>query len=98
MHKLRTVRTAGPWLITDSGVNSASRNMSSDKKSLEAMMRGLQRLPVVRFFQWQKPVVTYGYLLDRDLVSTWAQDNGGLDFVQRPTGGGAVIHSPQDLA
>lgn len=98
MTALRTVRTAGPWLITDSGVNSARRNMEIDAKALEAMQRGPQKLPAVRFFQWDKPVITYGYLLDKARVAEWARQNGGLPTVQRPTGGGAVVHQPTDVA
>ena len=98
MPALRTVRTAGAWLITDSGVNSARRNMEIDRKALDAMLDGLQKIPVVRFFQWEKTVVTYGYLLDRTRVAGWAKENGSLPIVQRPTGGGAVIHQPTDVA
>ena len=98
MKKLQSVRSAGNWLITDSGVNSAARNMAIDQNSLDAMLRGLHATPIVRFFQWQKAVVTYGYLLDESRVKEWAEANGGLDTVQRPTGGGAVIHQPTDLA
>jgi lipoate-protein ligase A len=98
MNKLKTVRTAGPWLITDSGANTAGRNMAIDQKALDAMVRGLQRIPVVRFFRWEKPVITYGYLLDRAKVREWSRQNGNLPVVQRPTGGGAVVHQPSDLA
>jgi len=98
MKKFQSVRAAGPWLITDSGGNSAARNMAIDQKALDAMLRGIHKTPIVRFFQWQKAVVTYGYLLDQSRVKEWAQANGGLDMVQRPTGGGAVVHAPTDLA
>lgn len=98
MNNLRAVRTAGSWLVTDSGRSSAVRNMAIDQRALDAMLGGYQKIPVVRFFQWQKEVVTYGYLLDRAKVAAWAKENGDLDIVQRPTGGGAVIHQPSDLA
>jgi lipoate-protein ligase A len=92
------VRTAGPWAITDSGVGSAPHHMAVDQAALDAMLNGTSGVPTVRFFQWDKPVVTYGYLLDSARVKAWADANGGLDIVQRPTGGGAVIHHPADLA
>ncbi len=98
MKKLQTVRAAGPWLITDSGVNSAARNMAIDQKALDAMVRGIHKTPIVRLFQWQDTVVTYGYLLDKAKVKDWATANGNLEMVQRPTGGGAVVHAPTDLA
>ena len=94
----RTVRAAGGWLVTDSGAQSGARNMEIDRRALDAMIRGAQAMPVVRFFQWEKPVITYGYLLDKAKVKAYADENGGLPVVQRPTGGGAVIHQPSDLS
>lgn len=72
--------------------------MLIDQRALDGMLGGLQKLPVVRFFQWSEPVITYGYLLDREKVKLWAAENGGLPIVQRPTGGGAVVHRPTDLS
>ena len=98
MTRRRTVRAAGKWLVTDSGVQSGLRNMEIDQRALDGMVDGLETLPVLRFFQWDKPVVTYGYLLDPAKVRAWSAENGGLEMVQRPTGGGAVAHKTSDLS
>jgi lipoate-protein ligase A len=89
---------SGRWLVSDSGISAAPRNMDLDAKALDAMVAGLNRMPLVRFFGWAKSVITYGYLLDPVQVKQWADENGKLETVQRPTGGGAVIHTPSDVS
>ncbi len=88
----------GPWLILDSGVRRGEDNMAIDRKALEGMIAGAQRLPLIRFFQWDKPTISYGHLLDPAAVKLWSQSNGGLPYVRRPTGGGAVRHDVIDLS
>src|SRR4051812_31835556 len=88
----------GSWIVLDSGVRPAATQMAIDRGALESVTRGLHGSPVLRFFQWEEPVVTYGYLLDPEKVRTFAAENGNLEMVQRPTGGGAVVHQPADLS
>lgn len=82
-----------PWSYSDSGPLSAEHNMHIDRVALEQF-----HSPLIRFFEWTEPVITYGYLMDETRVSEWARENGNLNFVKRPTGGGAVIHRPEDLS
>ena len=72
--------------------------MSIDQQALEKMEAGEEEKTRVRFFQWSQPVITYGYLLDENRVRSWSLENGGLEMVRRPTGGGAVIHTTEELA
>jgi lipoate-protein ligase A len=88
----------GSWIVLDSGVRTAATQMAIDRGALESITAGVHNAPVVRFFQWDEPVVTYGYLLDPERVRQFAKENGGLPVVQRPTGGGAVVHTPTDLS
>ncbi len=98
MTKPRSVHTAGQWLITDSGVQTGANNMEIDQRALDAMMAGKQKKPVVRFFQWDKAVITYGYLMDAEKVASYATGHGNPPIVKRPTGGGTVLHMPNDLS
>jgi lipoate-protein ligase A len=72
--------------------------MRIDREALEAMVNVASNEPAVRFFGWDAPTVTYGYLLDSAAVKTWAAEYGSVPLVQRPTGGGAVYHTPADFS
>jgi lipoate-protein ligase A len=86
------------WAFVDSGPQSAEKNMADDRAALEALTNGPEGAPRLRFFEWTDPVVTFGYLLDENLVRQWAQPFEPVDVVKRPTGGGAVYHTPTDLS
>ncbi len=86
------------WSIIDSGRLSGLLNMSADLAALESMNGREHARPTLRFFQWDKKTVSYGYLMDVDRVKTWAHENGTNTVVQRPTGGGVVLHQISDLS
>lgn len=87
-----------PWQILDSGVLPGHENMTIDRWALEEMDEGLLQIPKLRFFQWDKPTLSFGYLMDQGKVKEWALANGRVDYVQRPTAGGAVFHGTSDLS
>ena len=76
--------------------------MAIDAAALEEMRTGISDTPLLRFFQWSKPTITYGYLLDPEKVKQWSRSMDHslwtIDCVKRPTGGGAVLHTPSDLS
>ncbi len=72
--------------------------MEIDRAALEDMLVGKSDTPLLRLFQWSEPTVTYGYLLDPAKVKEWAKPYGNVPVVKRPTGGGAVLHTPNDLS
>jgi lipoate---protein ligase len=79
------------WEILDTGTASAARNMQIDDELLEKA--ALSSTPILHFYRWARPSVTYGYFIDpvRHLhLDVMEQD--GLDFARRPTGGGIVFH------
>lgn len=78
----------------DSGPLTGEENMAIDADALAAADGGRLPAPRLRLFQWTRPVVTYGYLLDPEKVRRWAEG----DIVKRPTGGGAVRHQTTDLS
>lgn len=78
------------WHVTEDGARSGLENMARDLEALEKMNAGLDLQPRIRFFRWDKPTVSYGYLMSMD-NSPWS-----IDSVKRPTGGGAVLHQTTD--
>ena len=72
--------------------------MEMDRSALELMESGQNQTPLLRFFQWSSPAVSYGYLLDPEKVKDYSQANGNFPLVKRPTGGGAVLHQTTDLS
>lgn len=72
--------------------------METDRRALEKAGKDDLFQPVLRFFQWESPTVTYGYLMNETAVRTWAAQFKQALLVQRPTGGGAVFHDDTDLS
>lgn len=91
-------KTTPRWLIKDSGVKGAEHNMEIDREALDRLDLERHGIAILRFFQWLKPVVTYGRLLDPVRVQSWAIERGVREIVERPTGGGAVLHRTDELA
>lgn len=75
------------WLLLNSGLCAPAFNMALDDALLEAMPR-LQQ-PVLRFYGWTEPAVTFGYFQKFAEVqrSTLLRP-----LIRRPTGGGLVPH------
>jgi lipoyl(octanoyl) transferase len=86
------------WKVVDSGPLSGEDNMAIDRVALEDMQAGKFDAPLLRLFRWAEPTVTYGYLLDPAKVKEWAKPYGDVPVVKRPSGGGAVYHTPNDLS
>ncbi|MDG2221613.1 MAG: biotin/lipoate A/B protein ligase family protein [Rubripirellula sp.] len=64
-------------------------NMSIDQALLESTSHG--KVPALRFYRWSRPTLSLGYFqkfADRDTHA----ESGGLDWVRRSTGGGAIVH------
>jgi lipoate-protein ligase A len=85
------------WRIVDSGKNSGLHHMETDRAALAAM-ESVPSEPTIRFFQWDQPTVTYGYLLELADVEKWSSSFGKAPLVKRPTGGGAVWHTTSELS
>ena len=80
--------TAGETcLFWDDGAHDPAWNMAADEVLLlTARERGLA---VLRFYQWNVPSVSIGYVQPFDAVDA----GDGVDIVRRPTGGGIVYHN-----
>jgi lipoyl(octanoyl) transferase len=68
----------------DEAARSAAMNMAIDEALLE-----LATEPVIRFYRWQSPALSFGYFGRFADVATY---QGQRDLVRRWTGGGVVIH------
>lgn len=86
--------------IRDSGLASGAFHMYADAETLGILQANPVDRLVIRIFQWDKPTVSFGYLLNEQKVKQWAADLqiGPVETVKRPTGGGAVLHSLSDLS
>ncbi len=82
--------------VIDTGTKSASENMSLDIKLLDNLKA--EDEPILHFYDWQKPSLTFGYFIDLKKYLNLAKlKKYGFDFARRPTGGGIVFHT-WDLA
>ncbi len=76
------------WHLIAEGQCSSLSNMESDLRLFEAVQAG-QADGIVRIYDWDEPAVTIGHhqnhftTFDRHLT---------IPVIQRPTGGGAVLH------
>jgi lipoate-protein ligase A len=53
--------------------------------------------PTVRLYGWDPAFVSLGRSQDADVVDADALDRYDVDVVQRPTGGGAILHNPAEV-
>jgi lipoate-protein ligase A len=72
----------------DNASHSAAMNMAIDEALLECLT-----VPVVRFYRWQSPALSFGYFGRFADVANYERDR---DLVRRWTGGGIVFHG-EDL-
>jgi len=75
-------------VFRDADPSSAAVNMAIDEALLE-----FSSVPSVRFYQWQRPSLSFGYF---GRFSDVSEFRGERDLVRRWTGGGIVLHG-QDL-
>ena len=86
------------WILKNHGALDGELNMSIDQNALDDLTTGHRESPILRLFEWAKPTITYGYLLDLEKVKRWAEDFEKAPIIKRPTGGGAVFHKTSDLS
>jgi lipoate---protein ligase len=77
--------------ILDTGIKSAAENMEIDQQLLLSLKE--DALPILHFYDWQKPSATFGYFCHPDrLLHPEIVDKYGVDLAKRPTGGGVIFH------
>lgn len=71
--------------------SSAEENMKRDSRYLDEV--SFQTRPLLNFYAWEKPSLTYGYFIKPfDCLNIDEVRSRGIDVAQRPTGGGIVMH------
>ena len=85
------------WHFIDSGIRSGRYNMDYDLKLVEKCRN--EDAAFLRIYGWKPHAISLGYNQNkspRDLPINYARCmEDGLDVVQRPTGGRAVLHSQE---
>lgn len=82
------------WRLIHSPAARGAFNMGLDEAILESVSSE-QALPTLRLYAWDPPCLSLGYAqpavdVDRDLL-----DRQGWDWVRRPTGGRAILHTDE---
>ena len=68
--------------------------MAIDEAILTAVAEGRSQ-PTLRFFAWEPPCLSIGYNQAMDEVDITRCQRAGVDFVRRPTGGRAILHTDE---
>lgn len=77
--------------ILNTGIAAAQDNMDLDAKLLETLDRS--ESPILHFYDWIAPSVTYGYFANPDQhLDLGKAAQRGVALGRRPTGGGIVFH------
>ncbi len=70
------------------------KQMALDIKLLESSVQEKRLLPTIRFYKWLGPWLSVGYH-QKEFPKRWLDllEQGLIQIVRRPSGGGAVLHS-----
>ncbi len=82
-----------PLRVIDHGPRPGAFNMAEDARLL-AEHRPADAT-VLRLYRWRPPAVSYGYNQRAEDFDREALAARGLDLVQRPTGGRAILHAEE---
>jgi lipoate-protein ligase A len=77
-------------LIVDPPASGAF-NMARDRQLLDELVAG-QRPATLRFYSWSPACISLGVGQPEEILDLGAVRAAGLDVVQRPTGGQALLH------
>jgi lipoate-protein ligase A len=85
------------WEFIDSGFNTGKYNMDFDLELVEKC--GKENKFFLRFYRWRPYAISLGYNQTRFVqghkINEEKCKEDGIDVVQRPTGGRAVLHSEE---
>ena len=82
------------WRLLNTGSADGATNMAIDEAILTAVAEERSQ-PTLRFFAWEPPCLSIGYNQVVDEVDITKCRQAGVDFVRRPTGGRAILHTDE---
>jgi lipoate-protein ligase A len=82
------------WRLLNTGSADGATNMAIDEAILTVVAEG-RSPPTLRFFAWEPPCLSIGYSQAADEVDIARCRQAGVDFVRRPTGGRAILHTDE---
>ena len=82
------------WRLLNTGYADGATNMAVDEAILLAVAEG-EAPPTLRFYGWRPPCLSIGYNQSAEEVDVGRCRERGVDFVRRPTGGRAVLHTDE---
>jgi lipoate-protein ligase A len=75
----------------ESGTLSAEAVMAKDAWLLDQLAE--QARPLIHFYTWERPCLTYGYFIDpHQFLHIERITEEGMQMARRPTGGGMIFH------
>ncbi|MCD6595724.1 lipoate--protein ligase family protein [bacterium] len=80
------------WLIIIDPAISGKQNMDRDRALLEWAYSDDKAKPVLRFFMWNPPAISIGFMQPMKQIDDAKCRENGIDIVRRPTGGKAIYH------
>jgi lipoate-protein ligase A len=80
--------------LLNTGSTDGATNMAIDEAILTVVAEG-RSPPTLRFFAWEPPCLSIGYSQAADEVDIARCRQAGVDFVRRPTGGRAILHTDE---
>jgi lipoate-protein ligase A len=82
------------WRLLLSPPATGAWNMAVDEAILQAVGQS-QSLPTLRLYSWQPPCLSIGYAQPRTDIDLPILHHFGWNWVRRPTGGRAILHTDE---
>ncbi|RKZ33421.1 lipoate--protein ligase family protein [bacterium] len=80
------------WNILVDPHLSGGENMERDRLLLKWAYCSPDAKPILRFFMWNPPAISIGFMQSMNDIDTQKCSSAGIDVVCRPTGGRAIFH------
>lgn len=88
------VQATETWRLIHSQPANGAFNMALDEAILESVSSG-QAPPTLRLYAWDPPCLSLGYAQPAVDVDRGSLEQQGWDWVRRPTGGRAILHTDE---
>ena len=82
------------WRVRVDGPATGAENMARDRQLRDELLMG-RRPPTLRFYSWKPACISLGRGQRPELLREDDVRRAGLDVVQRPTGGQALLHDDE---